>query len=52
MKNIRKKTLAAVGILIVAILLFYKGNIINFFQIDRCLDQGGKWNYDAQICER
>ena len=23
----------------------------DFFKIDSCLDNGGKWNYDNKICE-
>lgn len=23
----------------------------NQFQIDRCLDRGGRWNYDNGLCE-
>jgi hypothetical protein len=23
----------------------------DFFAIDRCVDHGGRWNYDARVCE-
>ena len=27
-------------------------HIVQFFPIDSCLDSGGRWNYDKDVCER
>lgn len=43
-----------IGLLIVGIILiliFGVKWIIQFVQIDSCLDKGGKWNYDLKKCE-
>ncbi len=24
----------------------------HYFDVDRCLDSGGRWNYDFQVCEK
>ena len=43
-----------IGLLIVGItliLIFGVKWIIQFVQIDSCLDKGGKWNYDLKKCE-
>jgi len=43
-----------IGLLIVGItllLIFGIKRIIQFAQIDSCLDKGGKWNYDLKKCD-
>jgi hypothetical protein len=48
-----KKQLIILGILNLGIaLIFGVINIKKFFQIDSCLDSGGKWNYDTKKCEK
>jgi hypothetical protein len=48
-----KKQLIILGILILGIaLIFGVIYIKQFFQIDSCLDSGGKWNYDTKKCEK
>lgn len=31
--------------------LFLAYRIYLFFAVDACLDRGGRWNYDENICE-
>ena len=31
--------------------LAYRAEIAEFFEIDRCLDAGGRWNYESGSCE-
>ncbi|KFZ28657.1 hypothetical protein IDAT_07860 [Pseudidiomarina atlantica] len=54
----RKKTLArkhvfwialGLGILLLLISLFIAS--FGYFDIDKCLDSGGRWNSDASQCE-
>jgi hypothetical protein len=35
------------------ILLLVAGGlwVRQFFQVDNCLDSGGRWNYDESVCE-
>jgi hypothetical protein len=51
MINVRniKKGLVIVGI--IAILIFIILKIYRIYQIDSCIDKGGKWNYDLNKCE-
>ena len=42
---------AAMAIALVAVLVVIEW-AINFLQIDRCLDRGSRWDYDAQRCEQ
>lgn len=44
----RKKIVIALYFIIIAYLGF---KIYQFIQIDKCLDSGGKWNYDKCECE-
>ena len=37
--------------LIIAVSLSIYPYLINFLNIDKCLDRGGKWNYQEQFCE-
>jgi hypothetical protein len=46
--NKRKKILL-IGI--VVIMLFIGFKIFRFIQIDNCLDNSGKWNYEKCECE-
>lgn len=42
------------SILIVGIIglsIYGIGKMIRFFQIDACLDKGGRWNYELNVCE-
>ena len=47
-KNV-KKGIIVIGI--IAILIFVILKINRSYQIDSCLDKGGKWNYDLKKCE-
>lgn len=48
-----KKQLIILGILILGIALIFGAIYIKrFFQIDSCLDSGGKWNYETKKCEK
>lgn len=47
----RIKTKSIIGFLI-ALILFSAPHLIKFIDIDYCLDQGGKWNYDHHRCEK
>ena len=29
----------------------YRAEIAKFFEVDRCLDAGGRWNYESGSCE-
>lgn len=41
-----------IGFLCIVILfLLIKPKIDRFFEIDSCLDKGGRWNYEKNICE-
>lgn len=52
MKNIKKTVLVLAVCTSIIVLLFYRSEIIDFFKIDSCLDQGGKWNYQISSCEK
>lgn len=47
----------AIGIILLGLLAiaFWSGIYLffgkNFFKIDACLDEGGRWNYDVELCE-
>ena len=44
----------ALGLIIVvylAALFISHGGNPDFLTIDSCLDSGGKWNYEARMCE-
>jgi hypothetical protein len=43
----RKWIVAAVVVALLAAGLWVR----QFFQIDGCLDSGGRWNYDSGVCE-
>ena len=47
-KNVKK---GIIVIEIIAILIFVILKINRSYQIDSCLDKGGKWNYDLKKCE-
>jgi hypothetical protein len=36
---------------IVIVILVYKPKIHRFFEIDSCLDKGGSWDYEKNICK-
>ncbi|WP_162245606.1 hypothetical protein [Methylibium sp. Root1272] len=42
---------ALVLFVVVGTLASYKP-ISHFVAVDRCLDSGGRWNYEAEECER
>lgn len=46
--RMRKKIILSIiiVILLISLILWLK----NFLQIDRCLDNGGRWNYEEQKC--
>ncbi len=53
---VRKSLLAIVIIFVAllggAVLLFFISGAHFFFDdVDRCLDAGGAWNYESEICE-
>ena len=35
----------------VSLLFVLHGGDIDFLNIDRCLDRGGRWNYESRACE-
>ena len=52
MKILVKAAVAlAVIVCMMPILNFIDGKIDHFLDIDRCLDSGGRWNYEAELCE-
>ena len=36
--------------ILVLILVFVGSKVEHFFQIDSCLDMGGKWDYTNNVC--
>lgn len=44
---------ACTFIITLSLLVFVAFQLFNpyFFQIDTCLDRGGKWNYEIKRCE-
>ena len=34
---------------VIVILLFLSG--CEFWEVDKCLDRGGRWNYEKEVCE-
>lgn len=50
-KNIFNTLIILLLITISFYFLFFKGWVENQVAIDRCLDRGGKWNYEKGICE-
>lgn len=52
--HVRRKRFLAFALamlIIVGALASYK-SIAQFIAVDRCLDSGGRWNYEAEACER
>jgi len=45
----RKRNILLFGIAVFGLLA---PRVDHFFDVDRCLDRGGRWNYDFQVCER
>jgi hypothetical protein len=43
--------MTAAGFVVVLIILILWINYGEFWQIDRCLDSGGAWNYSSKECE-
>ncbi len=41
----------SVGLLVLSVVLGVTPSIIRFMDIDRCLDRGGRWNYEGLQCE-
>jgi hypothetical protein len=37
---------AVAAVLVVALVLIW-----TFLRVDDCLDRGGSWNYDTEVCE-
>lgn len=47
-KKTKRFLLLLIGIILLSVLAFwFKG----WVAIDRCLDSGGRWNYDKRACE-
>ena len=46
--KLRKKIVIALAFVAVIIIGFY---LYNFMKIDSCLDNGGKWNYQRDVCD-
>jgi hypothetical protein len=40
-----------IGILLILTGIWAYSKIDQFIKVDRCLDQGGRWNYETQECE-
>ena len=34
---------------VIVMLLFFSG--CEFWKVDKCLDGGGRWNYEKEVCE-
>ena len=49
----KRKNLTLTGIVTVSIIILFFGTIWmkKYFAIDKCLDKGGKWNYELNSCE-
>ncbi len=45
-----QRTLLAIGALLIGMTLGYWFR--GWLDVDRCLDRGGRWNYEAGWCER
>lgn len=39
-------------LLVIAMFGLLAPQVNHFFDVDRCLDQGGRWNYEFQVCEK
>jgi len=48
--NLKNKKIILIVVVIVAALTVYLV-FSDFLKIDRCLDSGGKWNYETKVCE-
>lgn len=44
----KKRVLFAIILALLILAAFY---VKHWFEIDKCLDNGGRWNYSADICE-
>lgn len=47
----RKQIIIIVTLGIILLSIFGINKIIRLFQIDSCLDKGGRWNYELNVCE-
>jgi hypothetical protein len=47
MKNKKIVITGVVLLIVIAGAVYLKG----FLDVDRCLDSGGRWNYEAKSCE-
>jgi hypothetical protein len=53
MQILHRSKKSLVLLLVVAVVLLAFGLWFRrFMQVDACLDSGGRWNYDSNICER
>lgn len=46
--SVKKIALGVLMIVLVVALVYWARN---YLQIDSCLDQGGRWNYEKSVCE-
>jgi len=49
---IKRFTFLLIGLLgVVLLITLFVPKIKRFFDVDKCLDRGGRWNYEKNICE-
>lgn len=53
-RNVLTRRAKLLVLLIIIIVVFLAGYLYfsNFLEIDRCLDKGGRWNNEMNICEQ
>ncbi len=47
----RKQLVIGIGCIVLSAALWWRTNHAEFWMVDRCLDAGGQYNYQAQTCE-
>lgn len=40
-----------IGIISIILLTLMSLEFYDWLQVDKCLDQGGRWNYETEMCE-
>jgi len=46
------KRLAAAALVVGLIVGWFGRDVVNFVKIDACLDSGGAWNYQREVCSK
>lgn len=47
----RKAALSGLALLVFGALLLVRMYIVEFWQVDACLDAGGRYNYEQGVCD-